>query len=288
MSIESEQESRADDATLTTFEARHLPDALKLSQEMGWPYRIEDWAFASSLGHGLALERDGKLIGTAMWWTFGQAHASVGMIIVSAAEQGRGFGALLVDTLLKAVEGRDVLLCATEEGLALYKRRGFIETGTVSQHQGLCRAAAAQAQNANIWPATEADLPAIQDLDQRATGMDRGPLLAALAEVSRVSVIDRAGHVAGYSMARHFGRGTVVGPVAAESIDLAKDLILEQASRLQGQFLRIDIHAQLGLSDWLESLGLERVSQVTAMVKGRQPVSDMALHLYALASQSFG
>ena len=151
VSSESEKQSHVADASLTAFEARHLQGALALSQEMGWPYRLDDWEFAASLGQGLALERDGKLIGTAMWWTFGQRHASVGMIIVSAAEQGRGYGALLVDTLLNALAGRDMLLCATEEGLALYQRRGFIETGAVCQHQGLCQAAAAQAQKTHTW-----------------------------------------------------------------------------------------------------------------------------------------
>ena len=68
-----------------TFEARHVPGALRLSQEIAWPYRREDWEFAAAVGHGLVLERAGEVIGTAMSWTYGEACASAGMIIVTAS-----------------------------------------------------------------------------------------------------------------------------------------------------------------------------------------------------------
>ena len=42
---------------LMKFEPRHVPGALRLSQEMAWPYRREDWEVAAALGQGLVLER---------------------------------------------------------------------------------------------------------------------------------------------------------------------------------------------------------------------------------------
>lgn len=286
MAIEAEQKTIGSEAELTTFEARHLPGALKLSQEMSWPYRLEDWEFAAAAGHGLALERDGKLIGTALWWAYGQSHASAGMIIVTGTEQGRGHGARLFNTLLDATQARDVLLCSTEDGLALYKRRGFVEVGTVVQHQGPLGLAVEGGDGIRL--ATASDIPAVQDFDRRATGLDRAPLVAALTGIGRVALIERGGGIAGCSVARRFGRGHVVGPVAAESTDDAKRLILEQLAKLHGQFVRIDVHAEHGLSDWLVSLGLPCTDQVTAMVKGQQPVPDGAARMYALASQSLG
>jgi hypothetical protein len=112
--------------------------------------------------------------------------------------------------------------------------------------------------------------------------------VAALADVGNVLVIDRAGRVAGYAIARRFGRGYVVGPVAAENAEDARLLILAELSTLRGQFVRIDVYAEDGLGDWLESLGLKRGSCATAMVKGRRPVSDGTARMYALANQSFG
>ncbi|MEJ1998804.1 MAG: GNAT family N-acetyltransferase [Maritimibacter sp.] len=286
MAIEAEQKTRDAQADLTTFEARHLPGALKLSQEMRWPYRIEDWEFAAAAGQGVALERDGELIGTALWWPYGQSHANAGMIIVTGTEQGRGHGARLFDALLDATQGRDVVLCSTEEGLALYKRRGFVEIGTIIQHQAVLDVAVEGGDGIRL--ARAADIPGIQAFDRNATGLDRAPLVSALAEAGRISLIECAGGIAGYSVARRFGRGYVVGPVAAENTEEAKRLILEQLSWLQGQFVRIDIHAEHGLSDWLVSLGLPRTDQGTAMVKGQPPQPDGAARMFALASQSLG
>jgi GNAT superfamily N-acetyltransferase len=273
---------------LMKFEPRHVPGALRLSQEMAWPYRREDWEVAAALGQGLVLERAGDVIGTAMWWTYGPAYASAGMIIVTASAQGGGFGSRLFSGVLEATDGRNVLLNATEEGLALYERRGFTAWDTVLQHQGWLTAPAATDVRDGIRPATPSDLAAIQAFDERATGLPRPSMVAALAEAGDLAVIEREGRVAGYAIARRWGRGHVIGPVATESPRDAQRLILAQLSKLHGQFVRLDVYAEHGLGGWLESLGLERVGRATAMVKGRPPVSDGPARMYALANQSFG
>jgi hypothetical protein len=278
----------ASEHELMKFEARHVPGALRLSQEMGWPYRHEDWEFAAAVGQGLVLERAGDVIGTAMWWNYGQAYASAGMIIVTASAQGGRHGSRLFDGLLEAADGRNVLLNSTAEGLALYERRGFTAWGTVLQHQGWLTSAVAPDARDGIRPATVSDLAAIQVFDERATGMPRPSMVAALADLGDVAVIEREGRIAGYAIARRWGRGFVIGPVAAESPRDAQRLILAQLSKLHGQFVRIDVYAEDGLGGWLTSLSLERVGGATALVKGRRPVSDGPACIYALANQSFG
>jgi GNAT superfamily N-acetyltransferase len=288
MALEHERDTVSASVELMNFDTRHVPGALKLSQEMGWPYRREDWEFAAAVGHGLVLERAGEVIGTAMWWNYGRAYASAGMIIVTASAQGGGFGSRLFNGLLESTDGRNVLLNSTDEGLPLYKRRGFTACGTVLQHQGWLTGAVTPNGGGDIRPATVSDLAAIQAFDERAAGMPRPSMVAALAKSGNVVLIDRAGHVAGYAIARRFGRGYVVGPCAAEGAQDARFLILAQLSKLHRQFVRIDVHADDGLGDWLESLGLKRVGHATAMVKGRRPVSDVPGRMYALANQSFG
>jgi GNAT superfamily N-acetyltransferase len=288
MAIEKERDTFSAPTELMRFETRHVQGALKLSQEMGWPYRREDWEFATAVGHGLALERAGEVIGTAMWWNYGQAYTSAGMIIVTASAQGGGYGSRLFNGLLEATDGRNVLLNSTEEGLTLYRRRGFIAWGTVLQHQGPLSVAVAPDHRNDIRPAAVSDLAAIQAFDELATGMSRGTMVAALADVGKVVVIDRGRRVAGYAIARRWGRGYVIGPVAAESAEDAQRLILAQLATLHGQFARIDVYAEYGLSDWLEGLGLARVGEATAMIKGTRPKFDGAARMYALANQSFG
>ncbi|TIL95510.1 MAG: GNAT family N-acetyltransferase [Mesorhizobium sp.] len=288
MTVEHDRDIVSVPTELMKIETRHVPGALKLSQEMGWPYRQEDWEFAVKVGNGLVLERAGQVIGTAMSWNYGQAYATAGMIIVTGSAQGGGNGSRLFDGLLQATDGRNVLLNSTEEGLALYKRRGFNAWGTVIQHQGSLSVAVTQSTRDDIRQATVSDLAAIQAFDERATGMPRPSMVAALADAGNVLVIERAGRIAGYAIARRFGRGYVVGPVAAESAQDARLLILAQLATLHGQFVRIDVYAEHGLGDSLDSLGLARVGAVIAMVKGLRPVSDGTARMYALANQSFG
>lgn len=288
MTLEHASKTFSAPLKLTSFETRHVPGALKLSQEMAWPYRREDWEFAARVGHGLVLERAGDVIGTAMWWNYGESYASAGMIIVTASAQGGGYGSQLFNGLLEATDGRNVLLNSTEEGLTLYRRRGFTTCGAVLQHQGPLTVAVTPDDRNDIRPAAVSDLPALQAFDERATGMFRRPMVAALADVGDVVVIDRGGRVAGYAIARRWGRGYVIGPVAAESAEAAQSLILAQLATLHGQFVRIDVYAEHGLSDWLESLGLVRVGGATAMIKGRRPKPDGMARMYALANQSFG
>ncbi|MER8367796.1 GNAT family N-acetyltransferase [Mesorhizobium sp. M1378] len=287
MALEYERDTVSAPIELMNFETRHVPGALKLSQEMGWPYRHEDWEFAVMVGNGLILERAGQVIGTAMSWNYGHSYATVGMIIVTGSAQGGGNGARLFDGLLEAAHGRNVLLNSTEEGLALYKRRGFTGWGTVLQHQGSLTAAVTRSTRDDIRQATASDLAAIQAFDESATGMPRLAMVAALADVGNALVIERRGRIAGYAIARRFGRGYVVGPCAAESDQDARLLILAQLSKLHNQFVRIDVYAEDGLGDWLESLGLQRSGSATAMVKGQRPVSEGPAHMYALANQSF-
>jgi predicted GNAT family N-acyltransferase len=279
------------------LESRHLPGALKLSQEVAWPYRLEDWRFALATGEGLVIERAGAVIGTAMWWKYGKRFATTGMIIVTPAMQGAGYGARLFDGVLAATQGYDVLLHATREGLSLYQRRGFTAFGEVVQHRGVPRlAASAQAHeqaHENVRPAIPVDLDAITALDEEASGLPRSALIAALANVGDVRVVTKAGRVTGYAIAREFGLGYVIGPVVGETIEDARLLIEAHLPALAGRIVRIDIDAQDGdaqggLGDWLTELGLEPHSRVTAMVLGRRPARDGRARLFALANQSMG
>jgi GNAT superfamily N-acetyltransferase len=288
MTVPRENDTASSPIAMPAFEPMHLPGALGLSQEVAWPYRLEDWQFALATGHGLVFERAGDVFGTAMWWSYGQSFATAGMIIVAPAMQGRGYGARLVDGVLEATNGRNVLLNSTEDGLPLYRRRGFEAFGHVVQHRGMLRVVIKPSARDDTCPATFSDFEAIAALDERASGMPRAALLASLKDVGDVRVINRGGEISGYAIARRFGLGYVVGPVVAESEEDARLLILSHLSVLCGHIVRIDVHAEDGLGDWLTRLGLEPVSRVTAMVRGQRPLRDGMTRIYALANQSMG
>jgi|SRR5205823_1138421 len=268
--------------------ADHLPQALELSRALEWPYRLEDWESAFNLGRGFAVEIDGRLAATALWWPYGDRHASAGMIIVSGQNQRMGIGRALMDALLADAGGRTIILNSTDEGLDLYKRLGFVAHGHVNQHQAILgRPAGADALDM-VRTFLPADRSAIYDLDHAASGMDRRALIDALFAVGELKVIDRAGRISGFGCVRTWGRGVVIGPVVAADIADARSLVAAFAASHIGQFVRIDVPEAVGLSPWLESIGLRRVSQAVAMALRTLPALSADARLFALSNQSLG
>ena len=278
----------SEDVVLVPFARGHLEGALKLSQEMSWPYRLEDWAVALELGKGFVLERAGSVIGTAAWWAYGETHASVGMIIVAKAAQGRRYGARLMDVLLTSTRPRSVLLNATAEGMPLYLRRGFMPIGDIQQHQGIPAEWYKVAPSDLVRPMIASDFEAVAWLDREANGLERRQLLNRLFDSGDGYVLQRDGIPRGYAISRLFGRGHVIGPVVAECPADARALIETALAGLGRRFVRIDAPSTSGLGEWLDGIGLQRVSGVITMILGRQPSALGPASTFAIANQSFG
>ena len=275
-------------AVLVPFARAHLEGALKLSQEMSWPYRLEDWDIALQLGKGFVLERAGTVIGTAAWWPYGETHASAGMIIVAKAAQGRGYGAQLMDALLTSARPRTIALNSTAEGITLYRRRGFVPTGIIHQHQGIPRQSHETPRSGLLRPMAASEFEAIARLDRTATGLERRQLLNGLFDSGDGYVLLRDDILCGYAISRLFGRGYVIGPVVAESPTDARALIEFAIARLGPVFVRIDTPASSQLGEWLESIDLQQVSDATTMVLGTPAPWTGPARVFGLANQSFG
>src|SRR5688572_26690485 len=157
----------SDGVALRTMTAGDLPAAHELTAEQRWPHRPAAWAQAFRHGEGFVAERDRQVVGTGVRWRWGPRHATVGLIVVAPACQGRRIGARLMTTLLEGLDDCTVLLHATSEGRGLYERLGFTRIGEVRQHQGNALPTPPIALDAGwrLRPGTEADLPALRALD---------------------------------------------------------------------------------------------------------------------------
>jgi GNAT superfamily N-acetyltransferase len=277
-----------DDVVLLPFAKEHLEGALRLSQEMSWPYRLEDWAIALELGHGFVLrDSAGTVIATAAWWDYGEDHASAGMIIVAKVAQGRGHGARLMDALLAAAHPRTLTLNSTAEGLALYARRGFVRIGVIQQHQGVPEEHHHAPAASLVRAMAASDAETVARLDRQATGWARRRMLDRLIQAGDGHVLVRDGEPRGYAISRPFGRGHVIGPVVAESAADARALVEAALARLGRVFVRVDTAATSQLGDWLERIGLRQVGDATTMVKGPRIPPAGPARMFALANQSF-
>ena len=272
------------------MDAADLAAAHALSVAVQWPHRMDDWEFALGLGEGLVAERDGKVVGTALAWRWGKRHATLGLVIVDPQCQGRRIGQRLMQGLLDGLDGYSVLLHATPEGRGLYERLGFVTTGEVRQHQGKASPAplVALEPGVRLRPSNRRDIARLTALDAAACGMPRKALMARALDTRTTVVLDHDGEAKGFAVLRRFGRGQVIGPVVAPDVAGAQALIAYWVSQCAGKFVRIDVDFASGLTEWLETLGLQRAGNPAAMVRGPALVKSTEARQFALVSQALG
>lgn len=268
------------DLRIEPFAQEHLDAALRLSQQVGWPHRIEDWALNASVSGGVVALEGNKVVGTALRTIFGDV-ALLNMIIVDARMRGRGLGRRVMGAVIAMAGPREMRLVATQEGLPLYEKLGFSATGQIAQHQGIAESAT---PDLPVSDGDSGDVERLAAMDRTASGMARIELLRRIAGQGQVLLAED-----GFAMLREFGRGHVLGPVVARDAATARALIAEGARRCVGGFLRVDLPRELGLSDHAASLGLAHVGGGTAMAcRAAIAPEQKDFTTYALVSQALG
>lgn len=267
-----------------------LPAAHALSSAFNWPHRLEDWASMSGLGRGVVAERDGQVVGTALCWTYGPDRAALGLVGVAPAMQGQGVGRRLMEAVLRWLGDRAVALYATEAGMPLYRALGFVPVGKARQHQGTTfqDGLVPLPEGERLRPVGRSDPPVLAALDLEASGMERQTMLTALLDAATGVVLDRGGKAVGFALLRRFGLGHVIGPVVAPDAVGAKALIGHFLGSRPGQFIRVDVPEESGLSPWLEGLGLADAGPAIRMVRGDDGRAAGRVGSFALISQAFG
>ena len=267
-----------------------LAPAHELSQAVGWGHRLEDWELLFDVGKGVVtVGADGALSGVAMWWPYGRDYASIGMVIVSPCHQRMGIGKILMDAVLHQARARCLFLNATQEGTKLYESLGFTATGSISTHYGqFASGTQASVDGVKVTELANEDWQDVLRIDREASGMDRAPLLSALRDVASGLVARSEGRLTGFILPRRFQRGTLLGPIIANSERTSIALVSAAAARNDG-LLRVDIPGDTAtLGHWLDRAGLAKVGQVTTMWLPRAPMRDSTANVFGLAAQALG
>ncbi|WP_156668142.1 GNAT family N-acetyltransferase [Rhizobium bangladeshense] len=271
---------------LAPFEAHHVGGALALSRAAGWAHRREDWEMIRSLSEGRVALAGDRVVGTALMTPFGDTCSAINMIIVDESQRGRGVGRKLTTAVLELAGERECRLSATNDGLPLYEKLGFVATHQIVRHQGIAGQAGAP-ENVE-WIGPDA-LPAIKALDRTAFGADRDAIYNALANEGSFAAIREGNRIVAFAATRLFGKGEVVGPVVAENPEQARDLLAFILSGKEGRIVRVDVPEQTGLSSPLADWGLPKEGSVVAMVRGAAGRSETpAVQTFCLASQAIG
>lgn len=277
-----------DGISLRTMQPVDVSKGQELSAKLQWPHRREDWAQMYKLSEAAVLEADdGSIVGTC-FATLQGSYATIGLVIVDPAYQGRKLGKRLMTWAVDVVQGRSIVLNATEAGLPLYEKMGFRSFNRVHQYQGQSLAEPSQFDSSRTRLATPGDFDRIVHLADISTGFSRRAVIAEFCAIAqKVAVIEENGDVVGFGISRPFGRGYAVGPVVAQSEEQARQLVAGFLTDLPGSFVRIDCTDRSELEDIIQGARLKPVGQVQTMVLGEEPPAAPTRQ-FAVASQALG
>lgn len=213
-----------DNCRIRAMRSWDLPFADSLRSLAGWNQTQADWRrFLTMEPQGCFLaESNGARAGTATTVIYGPDLAWIGMVLVHPKYRRRGIGRAL---LLKCIEHlqtrrvRCIKLDATPEGRAVYEKLGFKDEWTLRRWEATLPAPAREASDSRIRVWQPADASRLEPLDNRAFGVSRRKLIAALALQARCALTfeSRPEHLAGFGMLRAGAQSSYLGPVAAGS-----------------------------------------------------------------------
>ncbi len=246
-----------------------MPGAMRLKEAAGWNQPEADWERILELQPDgcFALEHDGELAATATTILYGKDLAWIGMVLTAPQFRGRGFGRMLMQRAMDFCFASGVArvgLDATDMGINLYRRFGFVEEGIVERWGRPTGLAAIPQVPAGPWKPDPG-------LDTRAFGTDRTALLVSLASGEATSLPGL-----GYAMGRAGTKAAYFGPCVARSVRAADDLLRWFLARHSNESVYWDIppgnQEAVHLAQQHGFLSLRRL---TRMMRTLQPAAQV-------------
>ncbi|MEC3469406.1 GNAT family N-acetyltransferase [Bacillus tropicus] len=272
----------------------NIEDIVALSSYIGWDYnRAEvETIFNSGIVYGVWNE-GGKLIASAAIILYGEAFASIGMVIVHPDYKGRGIGKAITSSCMNSVSARTpIMLIATEEGKPLYEKLGFRSVSYVSKY--ICNSYNADDHcvgNENYMMNYEVgDLEKIIKIDGYAFGTNRKEFLKKRIMQSEQCIVvkDKEQSVLGYGLSIQTPENKIIGPIVAKNDEMAMRIVHDLARGHHGK-LRIDVSE--GKKDFMKELqiiGFQKVNTPPIMMKNSNQLLKRNNELYSIAAQIFG
>lgn len=273
-----------------------LAPAVTLSASVGWNQVEADWRLFLDLGHAVGVDDDeGRLAATAATLPSGPALAWISMVIVREDRRRRGIATALLKRCADEISasGRVPGLDATPAGREVYLRLGFQDSWTLARWRRVGVAPIAPAESSSVLrvrPIEGRDRDAVLRLDAPAFGADRSPLLARLLERSSAfaAVAEDESGPSGFVLGRDGRTTTHLGPLVAESEDVARALAHHALGRITGGVTVDAADAAAGFTDWLAASGFARERPFTRMYRGRSEPFGAPGLTFAIAGPELG
>lgn len=213
---------------IATMQPANMAYAIELAADEGWNPGLHDAeTFFAADPEGFLIARcDGEPIGCISAVSYGRQFGFIGLYIVAPPWRGRGYGIQLWHAAIARLAGHAVGLDGVLAQQENYRRSGFrmAYSNLRFQRAGTLPAPA----DPRIRPLRELPFDDVAAYDAAHFVADRRQFLRAwLAQPDSVSLAcTEAGGLRGYGVIRRSRTGWKIGPLFADSPDIAEQLYL--------------------------------------------------------------
>jgi GNAT superfamily N-acetyltransferase len=273
------------------LDARHLAGCLALSASAHWNQNAADWRLMLDIGRGWGITlADGTLAASTLVLPYG-GFAWVSMVLVLPSQRRKGCATRLLRVALEDLERRALtpILDATPAGRAVYLQEGFRDTWGFRRLQ-LRAPAGALERPAGVRALRDADWPQLLELDARAFGASREPLLRALAArlPHAALVCDGGAGLQGFLLGRDGREALQLGPLVARDAGTARALLAAGLAAVPPPLYLDIVDREPDLGAWLESFGFAFQRPFTRMVRGAPAAPGEARLVFCPAGPELG
>jgi len=280
--------------TIRFMHTGDIPACLQLCRFSRWNQLAEDWRvfLDSSDGGGRVAEVAGIPIGTVAFMRYGDCFSWLSMMLVHPDARRSGVGTLLMEAALDALAIEPCLrLDATPLGEPLYRQFGFSGEYELARATVTVPLSHFGSVPEDVHPMKAADLAGIFARDRQVFGADRSALLSSFyrraPDLART--VYRGETLAGYCFGRPGYLYRQLGPVVADDMAVARELLAGCLSSQAGETLAVDVpRLAPGWIAWLESAGFRVERSFLRMYRGQTHRPPLDARQFAIAGPEFG
>lgn len=280
--------------TIKNMSEKDLDFAMEIKDAEGWNQTRKDWEllFTSNPDLCLVATLEGKVIATVTAITYEKKLAWIGMMLVRKEHRGKGIAKLLMNSILKKIDHcPSIKLDATPAGFPVYCKLGFVKEYSIYRMTNSNMPPAFTESKNNVRRAKFTDLEALVDFDEGIFGVKRKEVIIYLMANSpnQSWLVEENQQIKGFLLGRPGTRFFQLGPLIAESSQVAIQLLSNALPELQGTPVVVDIlKDKESLTQWLHAQGFATQRELIRMYYMENPNPGKIHHQYLISGPELG
>ena len=219
------------------MEPDEIDIAIEWAASEGWNPGLHDAEsfYAADPNGYLIGELDNQPVATLSAVRYGQSFGFLGFYIVKPEYRGRGYGIRIWEAGLRYLKGRNIGLDGVIAQQANYKKSGFKLAYRNIRYQGTRSGRGQASEHARIIKLSTLPFATIDSYDRPLFPATRSLFLKSWIKQpgSKALGIMQDGKLAGYGVIRKCHHGYKIGPLMANSFELAESLFLALTDSLE-------------------------------------------------------